>query len=83
MRGRARGCIATTPPAWRGGSRSVGVTKEERRGDDDGDVMPTLARRHAGPTGQRVLPERGRWRRSRAELGPKREGGPNGWLRPT
>jgi hypothetical protein len=63
-------------------TRSTDVTKEER-GDDDGDIMPTPARCHVGPTGQRVLPERGRWRRSRAELGPKVEGGPNGCLRPT
>jgi hypothetical protein len=64
------------------GARPTGVTKEERREGDD-DVMPMPARRHAGPTGQRVLPERSRWRRSRVELGPKGEGGPIGWLRPT
>jgi hypothetical protein len=51
-------------------ARSTDVTKEERMGDDDGDVMPTPARRQAGPTGQRVLLERGRWRHSRVELGP-------------
>jgi hypothetical protein len=83
MRGQARGHITTTPPARRGGARPANVTKEERRGDDDGDIMPTPTRRHVGPTDQKVLPEHGRWRRSRDELGPKGEGGPNSWLQPT
>jgi hypothetical protein len=81
--GWARGRITTTPPARRGDARPTGVTKEERRGGDDGDGMPTQARRDVGPTGQRVLSESGRWWCSRAELGPKGEGGSIGWLQPT
>jgi hypothetical protein len=57
--------------------------KKKGGGGDDGDGMPTQARRDAGPTGQRVLSESGRWWCSRAELGPKGEGGSIGWLQPT
>jgi hypothetical protein len=44
--------------------------------------MTTPARRHAGPTGQRVAQGRGWWRRLRAAVGPEGEGGPLGRPRP-
>jgi hypothetical protein len=78
-----RAAASRRRPTRCGSAQPTGITKEERRGDDDGDVMPTPTRCHVGPTGQLVLPERGRWRCSRAELGLKGEGGPIGWLRPT
>jgi hypothetical protein len=44
--------------------------------------MTTPARRHAGPTGQRVAQGRGWWRRLRAAVGLEGEGGPLGRPRP-
>jgi hypothetical protein len=71
MRGKARGRIATAPPARRGCARPTDVTKREKGEDDDGDIMATSAR---APLVSIYARARSRWQRpvgAWAALGPK------------
>jgi hypothetical protein len=69
-------------PTRRGGAWASGVTKGEKREDDDDDVTATSARNPLVSVHARGRGARRRLAGAWAAPGPKGENGPFGWLRP-